>query len=109
MQNLSPRILRLIMKEASKITVLLRFLYYVVVYTIREDDSFFTIIVPFFYLRYLSIIIGSYKGNSRIVEGNGFYFMDRIGYDGSIRIFKYDLYPVFIDKMDRENIYDIKG
>lgn len=105
-QNLSPRIVRLIMKAASKITVLLEFLNYGVVDTIIEDISLFSMIVPFFNLRYLSTIIGSYKGNLRTAEGNGFYFMERLIYDGSTRILKYGLYPVFKDEVNRENIYD---
>lgn len=104
-KKLSPKVVRLILKAASKITVLLNFLSNGVVDTIIEDISLFSMVVPFFDLKYISIIISRYKSSSRGGEENGILFMEQLIYDGSSKILQYGLYDEF-KEIDKVNIYE---
>lgn len=104
-KKLSPKIVRLIVKAASKITVLLDFATYGLTDTVIEDISLFSMIVPFFNLRHIATLIGNSPSKENSSSENVTYYMNRLIYDGSTRILKYDLYNRF-KTLNEQTIYE---
>ncbi|NFF82330.1 hypothetical protein FC764_13990 [Clostridium botulinum] len=104
-KKLSPKVVRLIVKAASKITVLLELAKYGIVDTVIEDISLFSMIVPFFNLKYIAILIGNSPSGEKLQSDNVVYYMNRLIYDGGNNILKYNLYDK-LREMNEKNIYE---
>lgn len=98
-KSLSPRTMRLILESMSKVIVLLDFLKCGVVENVIKDLAFFTTLVPFYNLKYISneIYINS---NENERDENLKFFFDRLAYEITKRMDVYGLTNSFELKSD---------